>query len=151
VTRIWAGVDRILRISPEGNRDRANLVVSYGGCAPPRSWLDTDQIASLLSRLRESSRGLRLAVTPARTFVASPSTAFHAGTVVRKTSLGVAISCHRLPDGRLDWVLSASHPRWSAETARRLAADLWPGGEVVLGRTPGVIHVIAARADRASA
>jgi hypothetical protein len=26
VTRIWAGVDRILRISPEGNRDRADLV-----------------------------------------------------------------------------------------------------------------------------
>lgn len=68
----------------------------------------------------------------------------------RKTSLGVAISCHPLPDGRLDWVLSASHPSWSAETARRLADDLWPGGEVVLGRTPGVIHVIAARADRAS-
>jgi hypothetical protein len=66
-----------------------------------------------------------------------------------ETSLGVAISCYPLPDGRLDWVLSASHPSWSAETARRLAADLWPGGEVVLGRTPGVIHVIAARSDRA--
>jgi len=26
VTRIWAGVDRILRISPEGSRDRANPV-----------------------------------------------------------------------------------------------------------------------------
>lgn len=64
-----------------------------------------------------------------------------------ETSLGVALSCYPLPDGRLDWVLSASHPSWSAETARRLAADLWPGGEVVLGRTPGVIHVIAARAD----
>jgi hypothetical protein len=67
-----------------------------------------------------------------------------------ETSLGVAISCYPLPDGRLDWVLSASHPSWSAETARRLAADLWPGGEVVLGRTPGVIHVLAARSDRAS-
>ena len=43
-----------------------------------------------------------------------------------------------------------THPSWSAETARRLAADLWPGGEVVVGRTPGVIHVIAARGDRAS-
>ena len=33
---------------------------------------------------------------------------------------------------------------------RVLAADLWPGGEVVVGRTPGVIHVIAVRADRAA-
>ena len=34
--------------------------------------------------------------------------------------------------------------------ARRLVANLWPGGESVLGRTPDVIHVIAARGDRAS-
>lgn len=67
-----------------------------------------------------------------------------------ETLLGVTISCYPLPDDRLDWVLSASHPSWSVETARRLAADLWPGAEVVLGRTPGVIHVIAGRVDRAS-
>jgi prolipoprotein diacylglyceryltransferase len=60
-----------------------------------------------------------------------------------ETSLGVAISRHALPDGRTDWVLSATHPAWSVETVRRLADVLWPGAEIVPGRAPGVIHVIA--------
>jgi hypothetical protein len=60
----------------------------------------------------------------------------------RETSLGVCVSCHPLPDGRLDWVLSASHPGWSMTVARRLAADLWPGSELVEGRLAGVAHVI---------
>lgn len=61
----------------------------------------------------------------------------------RETSLGVAVSCHTLPDGRVDWVLSSSHAAWSVDTVRRLADALWPGAKVVVGRTPGVVHVIA--------
>ncbi|HEX8113455.1 MAG TPA: hypothetical protein VF516_37250, partial [Kofleriaceae bacterium] len=60
----------------------------------------------------------------------------------RETSLDVAVSCHALPDGRVDWVLSSSHAAWSVGTVRRLADALWPGAEVVAGRTPGVVHVI---------
>jgi hypothetical protein len=46
------------------------------------------------------------------------------------------------PTGRIDWVLSSSHAAWSTDTVRRLADALWPGAEVVAGRTPGVAHVI---------
>ena len=60
----------------------------------------------------------------------------------RETSLGVAVSCHALPDGRRDWVLSAQHPAWSMTVARRIAADLWPSAEFVEGRIAGVSHVI---------
>jgi hypothetical protein len=60
----------------------------------------------------------------------------------RDTSLGVGASCHTLPDGRLDWVLSSQHPTWSAQTARAIAAVLWPGAEIVEGRTAGIIHVV---------
>ncbi len=63
----------------------------------------------------------------------------------RDTKLGVAASCHALPDGRLDWVLSSTHAAWSAATARTIAAALWPGAEVIEGRTPGVIHVLSGR------
>jgi hypothetical protein len=59
-----------------------------------------------------------------------------------ETSLGVAISRHELPDGRIDWVLSSSHPRWSMEAARRLAGLMWPRYELVEGRIPGVAHVV---------
>jgi len=59
-----------------------------------------------------------------------------------ETPLGVAISCHGLPDGRTDWVLSSTHPAWSAPTARRVAEALWRHPEVVEGRLAGVIHVI---------
>lgn len=60
----------------------------------------------------------------------------------RETSLGLAVSCHALPDGRTDWVLSSSHRAWTPALARKLAADLWTSYEVVDGRTPGVTHVI---------
>lgn len=60
----------------------------------------------------------------------------------RETSLGICISCHPLPDGRRDWVLSANHPAWSMSVARRLAADLWTRSEFVEGRIAGVAHVI---------
>jgi prolipoprotein diacylglyceryltransferase len=62
----------------------------------------------------------------------------------RETSLGVAVSCHLLPDGRTDWVLSSTHPAWSPATARRIADALWTSYDVVEGRLPGVAHVIAA-------
>jgi hypothetical protein len=59
-----------------------------------------------------------------------------------ETSLGVAVSRFQMPDGRIDWVLSSSHPRWSTAAARRLAALMWPAFELVEARTPGVMHVI---------
>ncbi len=62
----------------------------------------------------------------------------------RETSLGICISCHTLPDGRRDWVLSANHPAWSMAVARRLAADLWATSQFVEGRIAGVAHVIEA-------
>jgi hypothetical protein len=62
----------------------------------------------------------------------------------RETGL-VAISCHLLDDGRLDWVMSSSHARWSADTARRLGAALWSDVEIVEGRTPGVVHLVVPR------
>jgi hypothetical protein len=65
----------------------------------------------------------------------------------RDTGLGVGASCHALPDGRLDWLLSSAHPAWSAATARAIAVALWPDAEVVEGRTPGVLHVIVASAN----
>jgi hypothetical protein len=59
-----------------------------------------------------------------------------------ETSLGVAVSRFQMPDGRIDWVLSSSHPGWSTRAARRLAALMWPAFELVEARTPGVVHVI---------
>lgn len=60
----------------------------------------------------------------------------------RETSLGVAVSCADLPDGRRDWILSSERADWSPAAATRLAAVLWPRVEVVAGRTRGVVHVI---------
>lgn len=60
-----------------------------------------------------------------------------------ETSRGVSVSRHALADGRIDWVLSSSHPRWSARTARAIAGGLWSSFELIEGRTPGVIHVLA--------
>jgi Prolipoprotein diacylglyceryl transferase len=60
----------------------------------------------------------------------------------RETSLGVSLSCHRLPDGRLDWIVSSKTAWWSTAAARRLAGDLWSGFELVEGRVPGLVHVI---------
>jgi hypothetical protein len=60
-----------------------------------------------------------------------------------ETSLGLAISCHTAPDGRIDWVLSATHPAWSVDVARRLGDTLWPESEILPGHTPGIVHVIA--------
>jgi hypothetical protein len=65
----------------------------------------------------------------------------------RDTALGVAATCHELPDGRLDWVWSSSHPAWSLGVATRLAGALCPGAEIFPGRTPGVMHVIVASSD----
>jgi hypothetical protein len=60
----------------------------------------------------------------------------------RETSLGICVSCHPLPDGRRDWVLSSNHPAWSMTIARRVAAELWSSSEFVEGRIAGVAHVI---------
>jgi prolipoprotein diacylglyceryltransferase len=60
----------------------------------------------------------------------------------RESTLGLMVSCHQLPDGRNDWVMSSTHPAWSEATANRIALLLWNGHEVVAGRTPGVIHVL---------
>jgi hypothetical protein len=62
--------------------------------------------------------------------------------VRRDTMLGVGVSCKRMDDGQLDWVLSSSHPAWSPAAARRIAADLWRDCEVIDGRTPGLVHVL---------
>jgi len=59
-----------------------------------------------------------------------------------ETSLGVRVSRHDLPDGRVDWVLSSERPGWSPAAARRLAGLLWARHELVAGRLPGVLHVI---------
>jgi len=64
------------------------------------------------------------------------------GHARRETSRGVALSCYAMPDGRLDWVMSSSHPVWSTAAARRLAIALWREHEIVEGRAPGVIHVV---------
>jgi prolipoprotein diacylglyceryltransferase len=64
----------------------------------------------------------------------------------RETSCGVAVSCYPLPDGKLDWVWSSSHPAWSLAAARRLATALWRDQVVVAGRARGVIHVLVPHA-----
>ena len=65
----------------------------------------------------------------------------------RETTLGLAVSCHVLPDNRLDWILSSAHPAWSLEMAKRLSGLLWPLAAIVPGRTGSVVHII----DHASA
>lgn len=60
----------------------------------------------------------------------------------RETRLGVGVSSHALPDGRIDWILSSTHPRWSPAAARRIADALWLQHEIVEGRTAGVVHVV---------
>jgi Prolipoprotein diacylglyceryl transferase len=60
----------------------------------------------------------------------------------RDSHLGVGLSSHLLDDGRRDWILSSQHPAWSPVTAQRLAAVLWPQAELLVGRTPGVVHLI---------
>jgi prolipoprotein diacylglyceryltransferase len=75
----------------------------------------------------------------------SPAHLREVDTVLRaggSTRLGLAISCHGLPDGRRDWVLSSTHPAWSSVSARRLATAMWSHYELVEGRLAGVIHVI---------
>lgn len=63
----------------------------------------------------------------------------------RETSRGVFVSCHVLPDGRIDWVLSSDRSGWSMTAARTVAAKLWPDSEFVEGRLAGVAHVIESR------
>ena len=62
----------------------------------------------------------------------------------QETSLGVAISRHDLPDGRIDWVLSAE-PALLEASVRSLAHQLWPSWALVAGRSPGVFHVVTPR------
>ena len=64
-----------------------------------------------------------------------------------ETSLNVAVSRHALPDGRIDWVLSSTHPRWSAAACRALARLMWSEWQLVVGKTPGVMHILVARED----
>jgi len=60
----------------------------------------------------------------------------------RATSLGVDLSCHALPNGRIDWVMSSAHSAWSIQAAGRIARALWRDHEVIAGRSSGVIHVV---------
>jgi prolipoprotein diacylglyceryltransferase len=60
----------------------------------------------------------------------------------QETTLGLMVSCHQLPDGRSDWVMSSNHPAWSEAQAHRIAAMLWPKHEVVAGHAAGVLHVL---------
>ena len=62
----------------------------------------------------------------------------------RDTRLGVGVSYHQLPDGRVDWILSSTHAAWSTAAARRIADMLWISPQIVEGGTPGVVHVIEA-------
>ena len=68
-----------------------------------------------------------------------------------ETSLGVEVSCHDLPDGRTDWILSSTSPRWSAALARQLAAALWLEHELVEGRIGSIVHVLVPRAPERGA
>lgn len=61
-----------------------------------------------------------------------------------ETSLGIAVSRHGMPDSRVDWVLSSTHPCWSLTRARRLADLMWSRHELVEGRLAGTVHVIEA-------
>ncbi len=61
-----------------------------------------------------------------------------------ESSLGVGVSRHDLPDHRIDWVLSTDPPL-SEASARRLANQLWPTWELVVGRAAGVVHVLTPR------
>lgn len=63
----------------------------------------------------------------------------------RETALGIGVSCRQLDDGRIDWILSSRHSAWSETTARRLADRMWREPELVVGRTPGLVHVIASQ------
>jgi hypothetical protein len=64
------------------------------------------------------------------------------------TTPGVAVSCHALPDGRFDCVLSSEHPAWSVAVATRLASMLWSAPEIVPGRLAGLVHVILRPEER---
>lgn len=59
-----------------------------------------------------------------------------------ETTLNVAVSRHALPDGRIDYVLSSTNPQWSEATCRALARLMWSEWQLVVGKTPGVMHVI---------
>jgi len=63
----------------------------------------------------------------------------------RTSSLGVTVSCHVLPDNRLDWVWSSAHPAWSFDIAQQLAGFLWPHASVIPGRAPSLVHVVVPR------
>jgi hypothetical protein len=56
------------------------------------------------------------------------------------TSQGVAVSRNVLPDGRVDWILSA--PGLTETTARKLAHLMWASWELVPARTPEMVHVL---------
>jgi hypothetical protein len=56
------------------------------------------------------------------------------------TSRGVAVSRNVLPDGRVDWILSA--PGLTEATARKLAHLMWPRWELVPARTPEMVHIL---------
>jgi hypothetical protein len=67
------------------------------------------------------------------------------------TPLGMAVSCHALPDGRTDWVLSSSHRAWSPALAERLASMLWGPHDLRTGQTKGIVHVIVDWREKVSA
>lgn len=91
-----------------------------------------------------ATRRHRELVTPAHLYELDEVMAGLSDGARAETSRGVSVSRHALGAGRIDWVLSSSHPRWSVATARAIAGGLWSSFELIEGRTPGVIHVIAA-------
>lgn len=96
----------------------------------------TFMIATRRRRERFSPRHLR---DLDRALVAAMDGARH------ETSCGVAVSRHILPDGRVDWILSAAEPPMTEAVVRRLAHELWEASELIPGKTPGVFHVVTAR------
>jgi len=68
-----------------------------------------------------------------------------AGDGARHETSHLAVSRHPLPDGRIDWVLSSTHPSWNEATCRRLGHAMWPEWvtwRLVTGKTAGVMHVL---------
>ncbi|MFO0982420.1 MAG: PIN domain-containing protein [Planctomycetota bacterium] len=90
---IWSGVTRKRRQKTLGSPDvrearrRLQLLAA--------DWAEVDDIQAVRSRAQRLLEVLDLLA---------------AGTSERReTSLGVAVSCHLLPDGRTDWILSSTH------------------------------------------
>lgn len=106
---------------------------------PNVATLAVASVLLVLSAVLIATRESRALTRPAHVRELAAS---HADGHRHETSLGVTISCHALPDGRADWILSSTHPHWSTATATTLARTLWKDFELVEGRLPAIVHVI---------